>query len=142
MSHPNRRLIYQLNLAQHSVMKAMDNECRRVLGISSVQVSALLVLQEQPNCLMRELADTLLLDKSAVTGLVKRMSANNLVEKLPCSSDSRASRLLITDEGNAKLAVGVKLLKEAMEQLEQGFSEAELDVVSRFLTTVTETYRK
>ena len=135
-----RRLIYELNSARHVLMKSLDARCRQALGISSTQLSALMILHENPRCLMKELAQTLLLDKSAVTGLVSRMESKVLLQKLPCENDSRAVRLAITDTGERLREQGLKLLQAENEVLEAGFDEQELAIISRFLCGVTARY--
>ena len=132
-----RRLIYQVNTARHCMMKFLDTGSREQLGVSVTQLTALMVLKEKNGCLMKELADTLMLDKSAVTGLAKRMEANHLLEKTQCDTDSRATRLVITEKGLAILANGVALMQQVNEQMTAGFSEDELDTVSRFLQHLT-----
>ena len=135
-----RRLIYQINQARHAMMKSLDTDCHAELGISATQLSCLMVLKENPNCLMKDLAHILMLDKSAITGMAKRMIASDLIEKVPCHLDSRASRLNLTPSGKVILAKGVQHLMGVNQQMEQGFSEAELETVSRFLTHLTTTF--
>ena len=132
-----RRLIYQINQARHTMMKAMDTGCYAHLGISATQLTALMVLKEHEDCLMKELANVLMLDNSAVTGLAKRMIANELIIRSPCPRDSRASRLSLSDKGENLLLQGMSLLKEVNAKMNQGFDEAELDTVSRYLQHVT-----
>jgi len=132
-----RRLIYQLNLARHTMMKAMNARCRSELGVSVSQLSALMVLDEQPGCVMKDLATVLMLDKSAVTGLAGRMADNGLIAKEPCSDDSRVTRLRMTDQGRAVLTDGMRLLHEANRLMTSGFSERELSIVARYLDHLT-----
>jgi len=132
-----RRLIYVLNTARHAMVKAMDARCKTDLGVSFVQLSALMVLKEQPNCLMKDLANTLMLDNSAVTGLVKRMLSGGLITKSVCTKDARASRLNMTTQGATTLNGGLKLLQEANHHVHGDFSEQELDIVSRYLQHLT-----
>lgn len=131
------RLIYQLNVARHAMMKSLDSGCRRELGISVVQLSALLVLQEQQGCLMKELAQALMLDKSAVTGLTKRMEEGGLLYKYSDENDSRITRLRMTEQGKQALYQGLSLLKGVNHDISEGFSEQEIATVSRFLSHVT-----
>ena len=119
------------------MMKAMDTGCHEHLGISATQLTALMVLKEHEDCLMKELANVLMLDNSAVTGLAKRMIANDLITRSPCPRDSRASRLKLSDKGKALLGQGMSLLKEVNVKMNQGFDEEELDTVSRYLQHIT-----
>ncbi len=135
-----RRLIYQLNLARHTMMKAMNARCRSELGVSVSQLSALMVLDEQPGCVMKDLAAVLMLDKSAVTGLAARMVDSGLIAKESCSKDSRVIRLHMTDKGRAVLKDGMRLLGEANRLMTNGFSEGELGTVSRYLEHLTQVF--
>ena len=132
-----RRLIYQLNMARHAMIKAMSAQCQSEIGVSFVQLSALMVLTEQDNCLMKDMANILKLDKSAVTGLVKRMEDKSLIQRTPCERDSRASRLSITAKGKQVLKKGKRLLQQGNKIMNDGFSEDELDTVSRYLQHLT-----
>ncbi|TDF41416.1 MarR family transcriptional regulator [Alteromonadaceae bacterium M269] len=132
-----RRLIYQINMARHVMMKSMDSICVRELDVSVVQLTALMVLNDKQGCQMKELADALMLDKSAVTGLTKRLQSKALVERIPSETDSRASILTLTENGKEKLGGGMKLLAEANQMMSEGFSEDELDTVSRYLGHLT-----
>ena len=138
----NRRLIYQLNLARHTMMKAMNARCRAELGVSVSQLGALMVLDEQPGCVMKDLATILMLDKSAVTGLAGRMADGGLIEKTTCRDDSRVTRLRMTNRGHAVLKDGMRLLHEANRLMTQGFSERELGTVSRYLDHLTAVFSK
>lgn len=135
-----RRLIYQINQARHTMIRAMDAGCQAELGISITQLTVLMVLKERERCLMKELAEALMLDNSAVTGLAKRMQHNGLIVKTPCEKDSRASRLSLSEKGRALLVKGMGLLFEVNQTMNQGFSEQELDTVSRYLQQVTDIF--
>ncbi len=137
-----RRLIYQINMARHVMMKAMDSVCRRELDTSVVQLTALMALNEQKSCQMKELAHTLMLDKSAVTSLARRLENKGLIEKVPSDLDSRASLLILTQKGREKLQKGLGLLHDANKIMDEGFSESELDTVSRYLNHLTDVFSK
>lgn len=135
-----RRLIYQINTARHAMMKSLDAGCNEALDISVVQLTALMVLHQHNGCMMKDLASALMLDKSAITGLAKRMQAKGLIAKAPSDTDSRASRLVMTEQGKQKLQQGMPLLQGVNETLTNGFTEQELATVSRFLNHVTQAF--
>ncbi|MDP2537112.1 MarR family winged helix-turn-helix transcriptional regulator [Alteromonas stellipolaris] len=133
----DKRLIYHLNLARHSMMKHLDIGTKSALGISATQLTALMTLKKHNGLLMKDLATILMLDKSAVTGLAKRMQANGLILRTRHESDARASLLTITDKGEHLISEGVGLLKAFNVELTDGFSEQEMEVILRFLNHVT-----
>jgi DNA-binding MarR family transcriptional regulator len=137
---PRRRLVYQVNVARHCMMKYLDAGCRARLDISVTQLSALMVLGEHNGCLMKDLAETLMLDKSAVTGLARRMQSAGLITKTVSKKDSRATVLAMTDKGQTLLREGSGELVEVNAMMSEGFTEAELDTVARFLTHLTRVF--
>lgn len=137
-----RRLIYELNTARHCMMKSLDAGCVATLGVTATQLSALMALREKDGLLMKELANTLMLDKSAVTGLAKRMQAHDLIERVASDTDSRAAFLKISPRGEQILIDGLALLKSVNEQIKGDFSEEELTTVSRFLSHITRTFQQ
>ncbi len=136
----DRRLIYQINQAKHIMMKSMDQDIRSRLGISVVQFTTLLALKKSNDCQMKDLARMLMLDKSAITGLVQRMIKENLVEKTVCKTDSRASQIRLTSKGRQMIDRGKPLIKQANALICEGFNEEELDTVSRFLNHITDIF--
>lgn len=136
-----RRLIYELNTARHCMMKSLDSGCIAALGVSATQLSALMALREKNGMLMKDLAHTLMLDKSAVTGLAKRMQANGLIERTASETDSRAALLNVTEEGQKILSKGLVHLQKVNEQIIGDFTEEEIATVSRFFTHITKTFR-
>ena len=63
------------------------------------------------------------------------MIAAKLIQRRPDPEDGRAWRLRLTPAGRAALAETKAGLLEINARLTDGFSEAELDVVSRWLTS-------
>ena len=114
-------------------MKGMNDRCRSELGISVNQLTALMAVNEHNNCLMKDLAEALMLDKSAITGLAKRMQDSGLIVKKPWKQDSRVSRLAMTDKGRSVLREGKQLLHEGNQIMTGDFSESELETVSQYL---------
>ena len=139
-SRPRRRLVYQVNIARHCLMKYLDAGCRERIGISVTQLSALMVLRERNGCLMKDLAEALMLDKSAVTGLARRMEAAELITRAPSEHDARATTLVMTEKGETLLRQGLGDLHEVNAMMTDGFSESELDTVTRFLEHLTRAF--
>lgn len=121
-------------------MKSLDAECRNELGISAVQLTALMVISESDSCLMSELASTLMIDKSAVTGLANRMLAADLIVKGKCAEDSRATRLSVTSKGNELLLQGLSQLDAVNARISGDFTDQELDTVERFLDHIATSF--
>jgi DNA-binding MarR family transcriptional regulator len=64
------------------------------------------------------------------------MTAANLIKRRPDPDDGRAWRLWLTPAGRAAMAQSKAGLVEVNARLTEGFTEAEIDVVARWLTTM------
>lgn len=87
--------------AQARVAKRLDGELRAETELTLAWYEILLVLSQSDAGRMRmtDLADSLLLSKSAATRLVDRLVARGLVERSTCSSDRRGTEVELTRKG-------------------------------------------
>ena len=132
----DERLFFLLNKAQHKMFQFVDTECERQTGITVTQAATLMYIDKHEGCLQKELASSLNLNNSAVTGLMVRMERNDLINRKPCSEDGRASRVYLSTAGRKKLPEIFPLIKEMNQRLTAGFSEREITIVARFLNKV------
>ena len=114
-------------------MKYIDKQALQLFGITGVQIGALFYLKQHAHSTMKQMAETLNLDKSAITSLVRRLEKLSLVERMPSPDDGRAFMLRLTPLGSEKLAAVTPFLVQFNQTIEQEFSEQELDVVTRYL---------
>lgn len=133
----SHRLFHLLDLAAHAVRQRLEKRAQAELGISMVQVGALFFLVEHDGCLHRELATALGIQPAGVSGLVDRMEAAGLVMRKPSPRDARAQHLHATAAGKRIAAKAGPVVRELQTALTTGFTDAELDIVARFLTAAT-----
>jgi DNA-binding MarR family transcriptional regulator len=129
----DQRLFYLLNRARHRVYKFAEQRTEAELDISVTQLGALLLIAQDEGCLLKDLAQNLNLNNSALTGLAARMENNGLIERCACEQDGRASRLHLTKLGRSKIKTAMPLIQHLNNVMAEGFSEAELQVILRFL---------
>ena len=75
-----------------------------------------------------------------MSGLVDRVERAGLVERYADELDRRASRLWLTDAGRAALKRAKSGLAELNARLTEGFTESEIDVVARWLTSLQDKF--
>ncbi|MGR6870999.1 MarR family winged helix-turn-helix transcriptional regulator [Pseudomonas sp. HK3] len=129
----NQRLFYLLNLAHQRIYKYADQNTDSHLGISITQLGALLLIREDEGCLLKDIANTLNLNNSALTGLASRMEKNGLLLRKPCEHDGRASRMYLTPLGHEKVQLALPLIKQLNSAIAADFSDDEIKVIVRFL---------
>jgi DNA-binding MarR family transcriptional regulator len=132
---PDRRLIYLLNVAQRRLQRFVAAQTKAG-GVTSAQSGLLFVLGKRDGVLTGEAGAALDLGPPGISGLAERMVGAGLIEKRADPDDGRASRLWLTAMGRKALARTKAGVAELNARLTEGFSEAEIDIVSRWLTSV------
>ena len=137
MVNPRRehRLVFLLTVAQRRLQRWMAAR-PQANGVTAAQSGLLFVLGRQDGVLMGEAGAALDLGPPGISGLVDRMTAANLIRRRADPDDGRAWRLWLTPAGRTALAQAKAGLVEVNARLTEGFSEAEIDVVARWLTSL------
>jgi DNA-binding MarR family transcriptional regulator len=134
-SRPDRRLIFLLNVAQRRVQRSVAARTKEG-GVTSAQSGLLFVLGRRDGALMGEAGAALDLGMPGISGLAERMAEAGLIEKRADPDDGRAWRLWLTAAGRKALARSKAGAAELNARLTEGFTDAEIDIVSRWLTSV------
>lgn len=134
------RFAHLIHQAHRSLFRAVDRALRDELGISSAQLGVLDFVHEHPDCTLSAVSRGLMMNNSALTGAASRMGQAGLVERRAVAGDRRAARLVLTERGQALIGAARPLLQGFNETIGQGFSDAELAVVVRFLNQVTQRF--
>ncbi len=129
------RLVFLLNVAQRRLQRWMAAQTD-ASGVTAAQSGLLFVLGQRDGVLMGEAGAALDLGPPGISGLVDRMTAAGLIKRRADPDDGRAWRLWLTPAGRAALARSKAGLSEVNARLTDGFSEAEIDVVARWLTSL------
>jgi DNA-binding MarR family transcriptional regulator len=134
-SRPHRRLIFLLNVAQRRLQRHVAAQTKEG-GVTSAQSGLLFVLSKRDGVLMGEAGAALDLGMPGISGLAERMVEAGLIEKRADPDDGRASRLWLTAAGRKALARTKAGVAELNRRLTDGFTDDEIDIVARWLTSV------
>ena len=140
-SKPDRRLIFLLNVAQRRLQRFVAAQTRDG-GVTSAQSGLLFVLGRTDGVLMGEAGAALDLGMPGISGLAERMVEAGLIEKRADPADGRAWRLFLTVSGRNALARTKARVAELNARLTEGFSDTEIDIVSRWLISVQSKFPK
>ncbi|WP_053216927.1 MarR family winged helix-turn-helix transcriptional regulator [Virgibacillus senegalensis] len=89
------------------------------LGITTLQLQILKLLEEQPDIGLVEIANKLNTSKSTISGTVERLVKAGYVERTPSKRDRRAIVLTATEEGAKKKKEAYKSYLERMKRLDE-----------------------
>jgi DNA-binding MarR family transcriptional regulator len=141
MMRTDRRLIFLLNVAQRRLQRFVAAQTRDG-GVTSAQSGLLFVLGRTDGVLMGEAGAALDLGMPGISGLAERMVEAGLIEKRADPADGRAWRLFLTVSGRKALARTKARVAELNARLTEGFSDTEIDIVSRWLISVQSKFPK
>jgi DNA-binding MarR family transcriptional regulator len=136
MTAPNRRMNWLLSRAYRRMVGRLDAGLAD-LGLTGTQSGALFSFDDEAGLLIGELGAKLGLGQSATSGLVQRLVAAGFVERLEEEGDGRAARLKLTRLGRERRKEAARRAQAANAALVKGFSEAEIDVIARWLAHVS-----
>jgi DNA-binding MarR family transcriptional regulator len=114
-----RLAAWRLFLQAHSqVIDTLSSELEREAGLPLNWYEVLLYLDRAPDCRMRmhELADSLLLSRSAATRFVDRMVDAGLVRRFVCESDRRGTWVAATEAGREAFASATPVHRRGIQE--------------------------
>jgi DNA-binding MarR family transcriptional regulator len=135
----DRRLIFLLTVAQRRLQRFVAAQRG---GGTPAQSGLLFVLGKRDGILMGEAGAALDLGMPGISGLAERMVEAGLINKCADPDDGRASRLWLTAAGRRALARTKAGVADINARLMEGFTDAEIDIVSRWLKAVQTKFPK
>ena len=139
---PDRRLIYLMSVGFRRLQRGMEQHMLAGQNLSAAQAGVLFVLGQKDGALIGEVADALDLVPSAMTGLATRMERAGFIRRKRDDQDSRALRLYLTPAGRDVRKHATARAQALNARLTEGFTDAEIDVVSRWLTSLQRKFPK
>ena len=140
-ANPDRRLIFLLNVAQRRLQRFLAAQMNAG-RVTAAQSGLLFMLGKRDGVLMGEAGRALDMGLSGISGLSDRMVEADLIEKRADPDDGRAFRLWLTPQGRKALARTKAGVAGLNARLTEGFSDAEIDVVSRWLISMQSKFPK
>jgi DNA-binding MarR family transcriptional regulator len=128
------RFVYLLSVA-HRRLQAFVRE--RADGHSATRAGLLMAISPERGAAMSSLGATLDLAPPGISNLVERAREAGLLERHVDPEDARAFRLTLTRSGEEARRIAVAEARRLNERLCEGFTEAELAIVARWLEAFT-----
>ena len=130
----DRRLFFLLDRAHTQMTKAADNYLAPRSGVSTAQAAVLIYLGYNDNCRLSDLAIGTGRKNSAITGLVSRMEAEDLVQRNNQLIDRRSKTVSLTTKGWALREDVMNDFRDFNERLVKGMSDREVEALLKFLS--------
>lgn len=130
---PDESVGYLLSRARSAVSNAVHQRTMALACITSTQAATLLLLESGSCVTGSGIAREYGLDASAVTRLIDRLEARELIARVRSLEDRRVIRLQLTAAGSALTAEIRPIFANALENLLRGFSEEEIGFLKSLL---------
>lgn len=101
------------------------NRSLKSLGLSSVQISALVFISENGGVNQKDIEDELNLTRATVSAMTDGLEECGFVTREKDPADARVRRIVITDKGRAILEKARELTEETEKILSSSISEEE-----------------
>ena len=115
------------NIKVHRVL----NQLLDTVDLSLAQHEILVNIHHNTGLTQKQLSDQLLVVKSNVTALLKKLESRGLVQRQVDPQDSRNKRLSLTEAGEALLHRSFALQNTVVEAMMSVMSDAELEQLGR-----------
>lgn len=116
---------------------AMQTLTRPEIGLTLPQMVTLLAIHDSGRCRMGDLADATMQSGGTLTGIVDRLIADGLVERVRSASDRRVIEVALTETGRARVEEVTFARQNNMERVLSAFSERQAEqfeqLLARFL---------
>lgn len=134
----DRRLFFLLDRAHIQLSQNADAVLSKGSKVGRAQAAVLIYLGYHDGCSLSELAEGTGRKNAAISGLVDRMIAADLIERQNSYGDRRTRTVHLTDAGWRKREVVMEDFRDFNTKLIKGFNEAEIEVIVRFLSRSVE----
>lgn len=135
------RLIFLLTVAYRRLQRAIEQETA-AHDLTSAQAGVLFFLGRNDGALIGDVSQAVDIVPSAMSGLADRMERAGLVKRRRDGEDGRSQRLYLTVAGQELGKRAATRTRVINSRLMDGFSEAEIDVVSRWLSSLQDKFPK
>jgi len=126
-----------LRLAQSATQRRFSDIFSE-LGITQTQLTAMLLIAENPGTSQSDISRTLQMDRATVMGIINRLEGRGLIVRGQSTEDRRRQTLEITTEGMTMLSAAHERSGELGQWLRERFSDAEFHMLAALLKRIHE----
>ncbi|NGX96936.1 MAG: winged helix-turn-helix transcriptional regulator [Candidatus Afipia apatlaquensis] len=138
----DRRLIFLMTVGYRRLQRGIEQHMLAEDGLTSAQSGVLFFLGRNDGALIGDISAALDIVPSAITGLADRMERAGLIKRKRDGADGRAQRVYLTETGEKIRKRAVARARDINTTLTDGFTDKEIDVVSRWLVSLQTKFPK
>lgn len=126
---------FLLTTAQHTVFQYLSSKLA-VYDITPSQYAVLSCLWGKDHATPKQIAETLYLETSTISGVLDRMQKKNLIDRVVNKEDRREVQVTITEKGMALEEPIQAIIDEVNQEVLKGFTEEERNKLAQTLRNI------
>lgn len=107
-------------VSTYQAFESFSTKHVKELGLTATQFDIIATLGNQPPMTCKELGEKTLILKGTMTGVLERLEAKGLIEKIPNADDGRSYKIGLTKAGDRLFK---KVFPEHLSYLEKSFEK-------------------
>ena len=120
-------------VSTYQAFESFSTKHVKELGLTATQFDIIATLGNQPPMTCKELGEKTLILKGTMTGVLERLEAKNLIEKIPNADDGRSYKIGLTKAGDRLFK---KVFPEHLSYLEKNFEKLSLKDMDSAITAL------
>jgi MarR family transcriptional regulator, organic hydroperoxide resistance regulator len=128
------RLLWAINHGLNKTSRKMQSQ----FGVTGQQRLVIRIVDSYPGLSAGDLARTLHIHPSTLTGILQRLSTRGLLRRVPHPEDARRVQLELTAKGRRLTAPGVGAIESAVKRVLARYDAAEVQATRVLLTALAE----
>jgi DNA-binding MarR family transcriptional regulator len=120
----------------------LDERHIRARGLTSAQFDVIATLGDTPGMTCKELCEQTLVTKGTLTGVLDRLTAKGLIERVPSPDDRRSTIIRLTSQGDATFRQAFPAVIYALKPaFERALSRTDMRELRRLLLKLRDSFR-
>ena len=131
----NQCINFLLTTSQHTVFQYLSQKLSKY-DITPSQYGVLKCLWTKEYVTPKQIAETLCLETSTISGVLDRMQKKDLIDRIINKEDRREVQVIITEKGKRLQEPIEKIIEEINHEVMKGFDEKEVKRFKEMLRTI------
>lgn len=134
------RIYSRLQVVAHQLKKAADRRVLSSTGLTTAQIGVMAIIKAQGKTNQRLISQKMGLNESAVTALIAKLKAMDLIKRERSQEDKRAFEIALTQQGRERLASSAEPFQEINRKISNALSDQDIELLDGILRKVSEQF--
>jgi DNA-binding MarR family transcriptional regulator len=124
----------------HQLKKAADRRVLSSTGLTTAQIGVMAIIKAQGKTNQRLISQKMGLNESAVTALIAKLKAMDLIKRERSQEDKRAFEIALTQQGRERLEASAEPFQEINRKISNALNDQDIELLDGILRKVSEQF--